>query len=569
MTKFYITTAIDYVNSRPHVGTAYEKIVADAIARYRRLRGDDVFFAMGTDEHSLNVQREAERRGLTPKAYCDEMAVAFEETWSLLGISYDTFIRTTEARHEKSVRALFEKIVANKDPETGQSDIYPGVYRGPYCTSCEAFYQEKDLVDGKCPTHGTIPPVIEEKNWFFRLTRYREDLLRAIEEPARSSGGWQQVKAASLAGMKRILDGEEPHHLSIEPEARRNEILNVLKGGLEDISVSRSGATWGIPLPKDPSQVVYVWFDALINYLSAIGFQGESQEELARFDRYWPANLHVIGKDITRFHCIIWPAMLLSAGVPLPRSVFGHGFITVNGQKLSKSLGNVVDPAAIVERFGADALRYFLLREIVWGQDGDFSWEQLERRYNADLANDLGNLLSRTLSMAERYLGGEVRLPEPPDPVRRLRDAARTSFNEAHVAWQIDQFALALGKTWDLVRLANQHIEQTAPWALAKDPAKRDTLATVLYDLLESLRIVARLIAPAMPTKAQEIWTRIGQAGDIRGGPPKERHGEPLVTFADLPVVRSDEGLGIRDPWSERTPFRGLRAGPPLFPKRA
>jgi methionyl-tRNA synthetase len=508
--KFYITTAIDYVNSRPHVGTAYEKIAADAIARFHRLSGDDTFFAMGTDEHSLNVQREAERRGLSPKAYCDEMAVVFEKTWRDLDISYDTFIRTTEPRHEAAVREIFSRI-HRKD------DIYPGVYKGLYCPSCEAFYQEKDLVGGKCPHHGIALQTIEEKNFFFRLTKYGDALLAHYKL----------------------------HPEFVQPAIRRNEILNVLESGLEDISVSRASASWGIPLPIDPSQVVYVWFDALINYVAAVGFP----EDASRFERWWPADLHVIGKDITRFHCIIWPAMLLAADLPLPTSVFGHGFISVNGQKLSKSLGNVIEPEAIVARFGADALRYFLLREITWGGDGDFSWEQLTQRYNADLANDLGNLLSRTTSMAERYLGGEVadrggRPATDADAERGLRMTAEGATTRVPAHWKALDPGRSLSVIWELVRRANRVIEEQAPWNLAKDPEKKDDLSRLLYDLLESLRITALLVAPVMPAKAQEIWRRVGQDGDVT----KRDYRRDLA-------------------WGSGARFSGIKAGPPLFPK--
>jgi methionyl-tRNA synthetase len=478
MSRFYLTTAIDYVNSRPHLGTAYEKIAADVIARYKRLAGFETRFVMGNDEHSQNVFKKAQEEGLDPLAYCDAMEQVFRQTWARLDVSFDDFIRTTEPRHRAGVSEIARRIY-----EAG--DIYEGVYEGWYCVSCEEFKQEKDLVDGNCPLHPTLKPEwIREKNYFFRLSKYQRPLL----------------------------DHFAAHPEFLLPDVRRNEILRLIEGGLLDVSVSRAGQSWGIPLPWDATSVVYVWFDALINYASAVGL-GVDQ---GLFDTWWPADLHVIGKDITRFHSVIWPAMLMSAGLPLPRQVFGHGFMTLNGQRMSKTLGTIVDPIEAADRLGQDPLRLYLVKEITFGGDGDFSWERYEDRYNVDLANNLGNLVSRLTAMAERYR--DLRLRST-GGAGRLAEVAVTAVADYKRA--MDAFALQEGvaAAFALVDAVNGHIASTEPWALARDPGQADRLTQVLFDAAEAVRIAAVLLLPIMPRSAAEILRRMGEAGsasDVR-----------------------------------------------------
>ncbi len=504
MSRFYVTTAIDYVNARPHLGTAYEKIGADCLARFKRLCGVDTWFLMGTDEHSTNVEREARRRGREPQAFADEMAAAFEETWRALHIGYDQFIRTTDPVHKAAVRHLFQRI-----HDAGY--IYEGEYEGLYCDGCEEFKVEKDLVDGRCPRHDTEPRRYREKNYFFALSRFAD----------------------------RLRDHITKHPEFIRPGIRRNEILGVLDQGLEDISVSRAGRTWGVPLPIDRTHVVYVWFDALINYISAIGY-GETPDE--RFRRWWPADCHVIGKDITRFHCLIWPAMLMAADLPLPVSVFAHGFVYNRGEKMSKTIGNIVDPVDLAGFFGADALRYLLLREIAFDRDGDFTVELFVTRYNAELANELGNLFSRTLSMTHRYFQGGV----PPwndgaaAALARLTAGVVDDYRARMDALAFDE---ALDALWRAVQGGNRYVEERKPWVQAR-AGDTAALGETLRTLLEVLRAASILVQPFMPEKAREMRRQLGLDDDFRGirideasrpgDGSWERIGEPAVLFPKL-----------------------------------
>ncbi len=476
MSRFFITTAIDFVNSRPHLGTAYEKICADIVARYHRLKGDDTHFLMGNDEHSQNVFRRAQEEGLDPLVYCDRMEEVFRATWASLDLSFDDFIRTTAPRHAQGVTEIARRIHA-------AGDIYEGSYEGWFCVGCEAFKQDKDLVDGACPLHPNIPPQwIKEKNHFFRLSKYQQPLL----------------------------DHFAAHPDFLVPEIRRNEILRLVESGLEDISISRAGQSWGIPLPFDASSVAYVWFDALVNYASAVGLGHDP----ALFEKWWPADLHVIGKDITRFHTVIWPAMLMSAKLPLPRQVFGHGFMTMNGQRMSKSLGTVIDPVEAAARHGADPLRLYLAKEIAFGGDGDFTWERYDERYNVDLANNLGNLVSRVTNMAGRYRDGRLAAAGPSSgALPRLAGELAGEYRRAMDAFAIHEGAAA---AFRLVDATNEFIAATTPWALAKDPAQAGRLSQVLFDAAEAVRLAAVWLSPFIPASSREILRRVGApAGDL------------------------------------------------------
>lgn len=478
MPRFYLTTAIDYANGDPHIGHAYEKIGADAIARYHRLRGDAVHFLIGMDEHGQKVAQTAAERGVTPQAQVDEIADRFQAMWRRLGVSNDQFIRTTSAHHKKGVQALIERIF-----ERNPDDFYEKSYAGRYCVGCEAFKQDAEIVDGKCVLHPTRTlEWVEERNWFFRLSRYAEFLRGLLNR------GY------------------------LQPESRRNEMLSLVESGLEDISASRSRFAWGVPFPRPTSngevQTTYVWFDALPNYLTATGFPD------AGFDDRWPADLHVIGKDITRFHAVIWPAMLEAAGLALPQRVWAHGFVYLGGERFSKSAGVKLDLDEAIGRFGADAFRYFLLREVPFDGDGNFSWERFEERYNADLANALGNLASRVISMVERYCEGVV----PGGSATPIDDADAVDLAAYHAAMDGSRGYLlheALGALWKTVARANEYVQATAPWALAKDAARRDDLETVLASVVRQLARQAIHVAPFMPAKAQELWTMLGGPGSV------------------------------------------------------
>ena len=509
MPRYYLTTAIDYVNSPPHLGTAYEKITADVIARFRRCAGYDTHFLMGADEHSLNVRRKAAEQGLEPLAYCERMEEVFRGVWSKLNISFDEFMRTTQRRHRTAVQKLLGAI-------RGAGDLYEGTYEGWYCVSCEAFKQEKDLDDGICPIHRGKPDWISERNHFFRLSRYGDRLL--------------------------ALYRDDPGF--IEPETRRNELTRVLEAGLVDLSVSRPGLDWGIPVPFDEKSVVYVWFDALINYLSATGY-GDDE---AGWDERWPADLHIVGKDITRFHAVIWPAMLLSAGVALPRKVFGHGFVNFMGEKMSKSLGTSVDPLEAADHFGPDPLRLFLVREIAYGQDGDFSWARFEARYDADLANSLGNLVSRITSMAGRYRNGRL------EPSARTRLGGIVSGAAADCRAAMESLRLHEGAAaaFRIVDAVNEFLTERAPWKLAKDPEQAGALDETLYEAAEATRAAAALLWPVMPDSSAEILSRLGTP--VGSGPP---------ALAEYAAFRADRALATRggDPlWprlsTKKTPAR-------------
>ncbi len=519
---FYLTTPIYYVNARPHAGHAGTTIMADAMCRYRRLAGDRVYFLTGTDEHGDKIAQAAAKAGVTPQAYADEIAAAFREAWRRLGITNDDFIRTTEPRHKKVVQQILQRLY-------DAGEIYFGEYGGNYCFGCERFYTDKEVVDGKCPDHQTPLTFIKEKNYFFRMSKYQDWLVKHIEE----------------------------HPGFIQPERYRNEVLGFLREPLQDLSISRpkSRLEWGIPLPFDDQYVTYVWFDALINYLSALGYP-----DGALYEEFWPHAEHLIGKDILKPHAVYWPTMLKAAGIPLYRRLNVHGYWSYGGGKMSKSVGNVVEAFQLTDKYGHDAFRYFLLREMTFGLDANFTEEALVGRLNADLANDLGNLASRATTLIVNSAGGAVPAPGPPGAAETgVREGLERARHDAAAAMEEFAFQRALAAIWEFIGSVNRYVDGQAPWALAKDPAQRERLATVLYTLAESLRCLGILLDPFLPEAAAKLRAAVGAGApalaDLTWGrlAPGTRVDKMAALFPRIDskpsrAALSPEGAGMAEP---------------------
>lgn len=504
--KFYITTPIYYPSDKLHIGHTYCTTIADAMARYHRLAGYDVLFLTGSDEHGQKIERRAKEAGVTPIQFVDRIVDGIKDLWERLNISYDDFIRTTEDRHKKVVQHIFQK-------SFDKGDIYKSSYEGWYCTPCETFWLEGKLVDGNCPDCSRPVEMVQEESYFFRLSKYQDQLLQHIEA--------------------------NPDF--IQPVSRRNEMINFIKNGLEDLCVSRTTFDWGVEVPFDSKHVVYVWFDALANYITAAGYLQDKD----KFSRYWPADIHLVGKEIVRFHTIIWPIILMALDIELPKKVYGHGWLVLEGDKMSKSKGNVVDPIPLIEEFGPDAIRYFLLREIMLGSDGVFSRDALIQRINADLANDLGNLLNRSIAMVDRYFGGVIEQPgDENDLDRELHSMAMEVAKRYETLMGNFEINAAIADIWRLISRTNKYIDETMPWALAKEEHNRQRLATVMYNLCDVLRLVALLISPFMPVTTEKILEQLGlQAGSLA------RDLKAAQTWGGIPV-------GTR-----------VQKGQPLFPR--
>ncbi|HVL90695.1 MAG TPA: methionine--tRNA ligase [Actinomycetota bacterium] len=474
---FYITTPIYYVNDVPHIGHAYTTVAADVAARYHRLKGEDTYFLTGTDEHGGKVAATAAEKGMEPQAWTDQISQRFREVWPRLDISNDDFIRTTEERHIKPVQAFLQHLY-------DKGEIYEGEYEGPYCQSCEAFYKESELVDGGCPVHKRPVERLKERNYFFRLSAH---------------AGW----------LLNEYYAQNP--CPVQPDSRLNECVSFIKSGLQDVSISRPSLEWGIPLPWNPEHVIYVWIEALQNYITALGYPDGD-----KFKRYWPA-VHLVGKEIVRFHAVIWPAMLHAAGVEPPKMIFGHGWLLVGGEKMSKTNLTGIHPFELVDAFGVDAYRYYFLREVAFGQDGNFSWESMEARYTSELANGIGNLASRVVAMIGAYFDAAVPAPSAPetDQDATLREVCEASVRDYTTAMDALAFHQALEAVDKIVRRANGYIVETAPWVIAKDPTQRDRLARVLFSSAETLRILAVLLSPFMPGACERLWGMLGSSSPL------------------------------------------------------